>query len=261
MEPRDQSHDKSAKVLFDGVTIPSCLAVQAELGVALDDIFAHPDVPPFIATCLIRSLVTSNPSSAYIKRVADVFANNGTGVRGDLATVLVASLTDPEARQDDPTPEQGHLKDPVNHVISLVRALGGQVNDATQFLYVFENLGERVLVSPTVFSFYSLLAGVPGDPSLHGPEFQIYSPALACQFARELDGQCYALGKAPSLPLRGCDVAKCECHYTNLEDRRSGIERCCGNERRDQIRFEDREDRRSGKDRRSKDHYDWRFTA
>lgn len=188
MEPRDASHDKSAKTLLNGQVLPADLDVVTELDQALDNLFQHQNVPPFIATRLIRALVTSNPSPAYIKRVSDVFVDNGQGVRGDLAAVLVAILTDVEVRQDDPPPEQGRLKDPVNHILSLVRALEGQVNDPSQFLYVFESLGERVLASPTVFSFYSPLAGLPGEPTLYGPEFQIYTPALAIHRANLIYG-------------------------------------------------------------------------
>src|SRR5205823_6202606 len=83
---------------------------------------------------LIRALVTSNPSPAYVKRVADVFANNGGGVRGDLAATARAVLLDPEARQDAPTATQGHLKDPILHSLGLIRVLGGTVIDPSNLV-------------------------------------------------------------------------------------------------------------------------------
>src|ERR1700686_162536 len=94
----------------------------------LDCLFNHPNVGPFIATRLIRSLVTSNPSPAYIQRIATVFNNNGAGVRGDLAAVVKAILTDAEARNDAAPPTSGRLKDPMFHMISFVRALNGTIS-------------------------------------------------------------------------------------------------------------------------------------
>ena len=80
---------------------------------ALDDIFNHPNVAPFIGKQLIQHLVTSNPSPAYIARVSAVFADNGSGVRGDMAAVVKAILTDPEARGDTPAQSNyGHLREP-----------------------------------------------------------------------------------------------------------------------------------------------------
>ncbi len=181
MEPRPQSHDAGAKTLFDGVVLPAGQSPAADLEAVIDVIFEHPNVPPFVATRLIRSLVTSNPSPDYVERVADVFADNGHGVRGDLSAVLIAILTDPDASL--PHVDDGRLRDPVLHVIGLARALGVQVANPAQFLYVMSTLGQLVLSPPTVFSFYSPLAPLPGDPSRYGPEFQLYTPALAIQRA------------------------------------------------------------------------------
>jgi hypothetical protein len=202
MVPWDASHDTTQKVLFDGVVLPSGMGASAELTLALDKLFAHPNVPPFFATRLIRSLVKSNPSPAYVKRVADKFVNNGQGVRGDMAAVVRAVLMDVEARQVAPTSEDGHLKDPVVHIVGLVRALGGSVVDASQVLYLFGGLGEEPLAPQSVFSFYSPLAMLPKRPDLYGPEYQIYTPALSIQRAnflyQLLGGQ---LGNAFSLDI------------------------------------------------------------
>lgn len=181
MEPRPQYHDSGQKVLFGSVVLPAGQSVEADLDGVIDAVFEHPNVPPFVATRLIRSLVTSNPSGAYIERVAAVFADNGQGVRGDLAAVLTAILTDPDAALTQA--DSGRLKDPVLHVIGLARALGIAIAHPGQFLYVMANLGQQVLSPPSVFSFYSPLAPLPGDPSRYGPEFQLYTPALAMQRA------------------------------------------------------------------------------
>lgn len=198
MEPRPQHHDSGSKTLFNGVVLPAGQSVSQDLDGVIDAIFAHPNVPPFVATRLIRSLVTSNPSSAYIERVAQVFADNGQGVRGDLQAVLHAVLTDPDAAlvgADD-----GRLRDPVLHVTGLARALGVQIANPGQFLYVMANLGQLVLAPPSVFSFYSPLAPLPGQPGKFGPEFQLYTPALAVERANFI----YALlsgGFSSSFPI------------------------------------------------------------
>src|SRR5215813_5589113 len=92
-------HSISAKT-FLGTTIPAAGVpdVAGDLKVALDTIFNHPNVGPFIATRLIQQLVTSNPSPAYVGRVAAVFNDNGKGTRGDLGATVTSILLDPEAR-------------------------------------------------------------------------------------------------------------------------------------------------------------------
>jgi hypothetical protein len=185
LEPRPANHDTAAKQLW-AVTLPAGQTPAADLEAVIDVVFAHPNVPPFIATRLIRSLVKSNPSPAYVRRVADVFANNGAGVRGDLRAVLAAVLLDPEAQSF--TANDGRLKDPVLHIIGLGRAINAQFADVNAFMYVFGNLSQQVLTPTTVFSFYSPMAPLPGRGDLFGPEFQIYPPALAIQRANFIYG-------------------------------------------------------------------------
>ena len=179
LQPRDGYHDKGAKTLLSGVTLPAGQTAQQDYDAVMANVFAHPNVPPFIATRLIRALVTGNPSPAYVKRVADVFANNGSGVRGDLAATARAVLLDPEARNDTPTAAQGHLKDPILHSLGLVRALGGTVIDPSNLFWDYFLLSEKLLNAPSVFNFFSPLTKVPGSPQYIGPEFQIYAPSLA----------------------------------------------------------------------------------
>jgi len=186
MEPRPTSHDPGSKVLLNGTVLPAGQSVTKDLEDVIDNVFNHPNVPPFVATRLIRSLVTSNPSTAYIQRVAQVFADNGYGVRGDLAAVLTAILTDDEAALTGEA--DGRLRDPILHVIGLARALGVTFANPGQFMYVLSNLGQAVLSPTTVFSFYSPLAPLPGDPTMFGPEFQIHTPALALQRANFVYG-------------------------------------------------------------------------
>lgn len=180
-------HDTDAKTLLGGYVTAAGLNASQDLSQVLDNIFAHPNVPPFIATRLIRSLVTSNPSPAYVARVSNVFINNGAGTRGDLAAVFSAILLDPEALNPDAT-LHGRLKDPVLHVMGLGRALNASLGDPGSFQYVFTNLSQRVLTPATVFSFYSPTAKIPSQQSLFGPEFQLYPPALAIQRANFIYG-------------------------------------------------------------------------
>ena len=98
MQAFSNHHDTGAKLLLDGVTLPAGQTQSQDLHDALDLLFNHPNTGPFVCRELIQRLVTSNPSPAYIGRVAQVFANNGQGVRGDLKAVIQAILLDSEAR-------------------------------------------------------------------------------------------------------------------------------------------------------------------
>lgn len=186
MLPRVTTHDTGAKTLFGGAVLPANQTTAQDMEAVVDNVFNHPNVAPFIATRLIRSLVTSNPSPSYIQRVSSAFINNGLGVRGDLRAVLTAILLDPEASTF--AAEGGRLKDPILHILGLARALGVPIVNPDNFNYVFSNLTERILSAQTVFSFYSPLSALPGHSDLFGPEFQIYPPALAVQRANFIYG-------------------------------------------------------------------------
>lgn len=99
-------------------------ATRADVTAALDNLFYHPNTGPFIARHLIQRLITSNPTPSYVSRVAAVFADNGQGVRGDLAAVVKALLLDPEARsyQAREAPSFGKLREPFLRCVNLARA-------------------------------------------------------------------------------------------------------------------------------------------
>jgi uncharacterized protein (DUF1800 family) len=185
LQPRDNYHDKSSKTLLGGITTPAGQGTQADFDAVMDNLFNHPNVAPFIATRLIRHFVTSNPSPAYIGRVANVFATGGTG-RGDLAATLQAVLLDPEARSDTGTATSGRLKDPMLHTIGLMRAMNAKVIAPSNMFWDYYLLGQKITASPSVFNFYSPMTRLPGTPSLYGPEFQIYAPSLAISRANLL---------------------------------------------------------------------------
>ena len=178
MIPFDSHHDSaSTKLLLNGVTLPAGGTAQADMTAALQNIFNHPNVGPFISKQLIERLVTSNPSPEYVGRVAAVFADNGSGVRGDLKAVVSAILLDPEARRgDDPTqaqPADGKLKEPVLFITNLLRAMNA-VSDGASLADQASNMKQPPFFSPTVFNFYHPDHVIQGS-TLIGPEFEIFN--------------------------------------------------------------------------------------
>jgi uncharacterized protein (DUF1800 family) len=174
MQPREVNHDMRQKA-FLGCTLPANQTTTQDMNGVLDCLFNHSNAGPFVATRLIRSLVTSNPSPAYIQRIATVFNDNGGGVRGDLRAVVRAILTDAEARNDVALPTSGRLKDPIFHIVSFARALNGAISPDNGLSWLFSRMAQMPLTPPSVFSFYSPLYRIPNSP-LFGPEFQIYTP-------------------------------------------------------------------------------------
>jgi uncharacterized protein (DUF1800 family) len=170
-------HDDGEKVLLGGAVLPAGQGGVQDLEGALDNIFNHPNVAPFISVRLIQRLVTSNPSPAYVQRVASVFNNNGFGVRGDLGAVVKAILLDDEARPDLPMEIDGKLKEPLLRVTQLYRAYNAQSDSGRYPLlasYIF--FGQGPLQSPSVFNFFSPFYSPPGElrnSSLVAPELEI----------------------------------------------------------------------------------------
>jgi uncharacterized protein (DUF1800 family) len=125
------NHETGAST-FLGATVPAGTAGMAAVGIALDTIFAHPNIPPFVSKQLIQKLVTSNPSPAYVGRVSAIFANNGAGVRGDMQAVIRAILIDSEARADpSASTSAGKLREPVMRMTGWARAFNAaSVSDA-----------------------------------------------------------------------------------------------------------------------------------
>ena len=173
-------HDTGTKLLLNGVTLPAGQSGEQDLTDALDNVFNHPNVGPFVSVRLIQRLVTSNPSPSYVARVAGVFNDNGQGVRGDLGAVVRAILLDEEARPDLPMELDGKLKEPLLRLTQLWRAYDGQSNSGRYQLlqgippYIF--LGQGPLQSPSVFNFFSPFYAPPGeirDSDLMAPELEI----------------------------------------------------------------------------------------
>jgi len=171
-------HEPASKLLLDGLTTSANQTPEQDLKTALDDIFNHPNVGPFIGKQLIQHLVTSNPSAAYVARISAVFANNGQGVRGDLGAVVTAILTDPEARGDAPTAtDYGHLREPAEFVTAPIRSLGGQ-SDGVYLESAAAAMGQPIYGAPSVFNYYPPSNLLPGTSTL-APEFAIANAATA----------------------------------------------------------------------------------
>jgi uncharacterized protein (DUF1800 family) len=174
----DNHHEPGSKLLLNGFTVPAGQTTTQDLQMALDNIFNHPNVGPFIGKQLIQHLVTSNPSPAYVARVSAVFANNGSGVRGDMGAVVKAILTDPEARGDAPADAIfGHLREPALFITAMLRSLGGQ-SDGVLARSASTAMGQPMYTPPTVFNFYPPSFVLPGSQTL-APEFGIDDAATA----------------------------------------------------------------------------------
>jgi hypothetical protein len=189
LAPYPAEHDSGSKQLLNGYVSPAGSTPQQDLDNALDNIFNHPNVAPFVATQLIQHLVKSNPSPAYVSRVAAAFNNSGNNVRGDLKATITAVLLDPEARANDnggnDLPGDGHLQEPGLFLAGMVRAFGGQMNDQNYYSSELANMGEDIFDPASVFNYYAPNYGVPGT-TLLGGEFQIYSPNAAIVRANEV---------------------------------------------------------------------------
>ena len=185
MAIREQNHDTASKTLLNGTVLPAGQNTQTDLNAALDNLFSHPNVGPFIGKQLIQHLVTSNPSPAYVDRVARAFNDSCSGlypgpcpgVRGDMKAVITAILLDPEARGDVKTdPNYGHLKEPALFITNMLRPYLSTTDASLNTQS--SPLGENVFNSPTVFNYYPADYAVPGT-NLTGPTFGILTTTTA----------------------------------------------------------------------------------
>jgi uncharacterized protein (DUF1800 family) len=178
---------------FLGVTVPAGTAGPQALKVALDTLFNHPNVGPFLAQRLIQHMVTSNPSPAYVGRVAAAFNNNGKGVRGDLKSTVRAVLFDPEAIAPAAGPSAGKLREPNLRLAAWMRAFGATSLSGEFRLGVLDNqLGQTPMRSPSVFNFFRP-GFVPPNTNLAAadlvaPEFQITHEITVAAYANFIQG-------------------------------------------------------------------------
>ena len=190
-------HSTSAKI-FLGTTIPAGSSdTAADLRLALDTLFNHPNVGPFIGRQLIQRLVTSNPSPAYVGRVATVFNDNGAGVRGDLGAVVRAILLDAEARDIMAvhSPTFGKVREPMIRLTNWMRAFGATSQSGNYLVNSTSantSLGQSALAATSVFNFYRPGYVPPntrlGAANVTAPEFQIVDEVSVAGYANTIQG-------------------------------------------------------------------------
>ena len=221
------SHDFNSKTLLNGVVTPACSSssgaaniacAQADMTIAMDNLFNHANVGPFLSKQLIQHLVTSNPSPAYVERVAKVFNNDCSGlypqgctnVRGNLKLVVQAILLDPEARGDVKTdPNFGKLREPAQYISGFLRAFNvksfdklstsdGVLGDRSTVNFA-GTLDQPIFQPSTVFSYYQPGYEVPGTKIL-GPAFGILSTSTTLRRANDINSLVYSGVAANTTP-------------------------------------------------------------
>lgn len=214
MSLNTSSHDLTAKTLL---TYPGSAATQniaacgpptcntpaaiypyayASLNQALDNLYNHPNVAPFVSKYLIQQLVTGDPSPAYVGRISAVFNANRTSPT-QMKEVVKAILLDPEARGDSKTdPNYGKLREPVQLTTNLYRQLGvtsvdGTTQSDANISRYPRGMSQNPFYSPTVFNFYPPSYVIPGT-SLLGPEFAIFNTGTAIARANFANSAVYS---------------------------------------------------------------------
>jgi uncharacterized protein (DUF1800 family) len=167
---------------------------------ALENIFYHPNTPVFVSKLLIQHLVTSNPRPKFVSQVAEVFADNGSGQRGDMKAVIKAILLSDDARGVTPVADQtyGKLREPVQFATNILRALKvkgqGTAAESDGVIFrdeYFDRMGQKPFYAPSVFNYYSPKNTIifAGGSNLLAPEFGLFTPTTAvarANFAKTL---------------------------------------------------------------------------
>ena len=180
-------HETAEKHLLNGEVLPANQPGMTDIEMAVDNLFNHQNVGPFIGTLLIKRLVKSNPSPAYVSRVAAAFNDNGSGVRGDMKAVIKAILLDEEARDGSYMllPDAGRAKEPMHKISSFARVMPLNVPNNrywSQGNGFYNSTGQHVLKSPTVFNFYLPDFQPIGDiasMNLTSPELKLHNTSNA----------------------------------------------------------------------------------
>ncbi|MDA7539769.1 DUF1800 family protein [Akkermansiaceae bacterium] len=177
-------HERGEKFLVNGGYLPAEMEPAHDVRLAIENLVNHPSAGPFIGRLLIQRFTTSNPSPAYIRRVARAFSDNGKGIRGDLGAVIRSILLDPEARSQSISRGEryGKMREPYLTYAHLSRAFSSKNADDVFYILTDDHLdyfGQRPLMSPTVFNFYSpnyQPADEAGEGDFFAPEFEILTP-------------------------------------------------------------------------------------
>ncbi len=157
----EDKHETSAKTLPDGTIIPANQTGMQDINDAIDWLYNHPNVGPFIGYRLIQQLVKSNPTPEYVNRVASAFNNDGNGVRGNMEAVYRAILTDPEARDCEwiNDPKAGKMLQPLERIMQLYKAFDITSPSGKYWFSdsgtVYNYIEQAFLFAPSVFNFFS----------------------------------------------------------------------------------------------------------
>ena len=188
-------HQQGTKTMLNGYVIPDGQDGMTDIEDAIDQLFMHPNVGPFIGKQLIQRLVTSNPSPAYIARISAVFADNGQGERGDLGAVIKAILMDPEARTCEASLDEsfGKLREPFMRYTHFTKAIAlehfyGRYWNVGYGFYIAT--GQVPLASRTVFNFflpdYQPLGPI-NENDLVGPEYQLHNSRTSIEYINQVN--------------------------------------------------------------------------
>lgn len=187
----EDQHDSGTKTMIDGSVIPAGQNGLTDIEQALDVLFNHPNIAPFISYRLIQQLVKSNPTPGYVKRVAMVFNNNGQGIKGDLKAVVKTILTDPEARNCAwiQHTKGGKLRQPMERFIQLFKAFNIQSPSGKLWFrdmsYLNEKVEQSFIGAPSVFNFFTPFhaeAEFVSPNEMASPEFQILNSVSAIHY-------------------------------------------------------------------------------
>lgn len=193
MTMHDDRHEPGPKYLL-GHTINGADGL-GDIEAAVDILFEHPNTGPFFAKHMIKQLVTSNPSPAYVADVAAAFADNGEGVRGDIKAVVKAVLLHEEARDClwQNTAEHGKLRTPTLRTMQMIRALASHTEVSTPWIHYLRHFAVSLhspYMSPSVFNFYlpdHRPNGPVADMELSAPEFEIHNSLSSIAYINQLD--------------------------------------------------------------------------
>ncbi len=220
----EDRHSTVAKDLFTGflpnlngegapTSIPANQPAATDLQMAIDALFNHPNVGPYLAKELIHSLVTSNPSPAYVERVAGFYNDNGSGQRGSLWAMVKAILLDPEARNAPSDPTYGKLKEPAVYMLGILRAFnamsanGAFQSDGYLSTPYARDMGQEVFRPTTVFSYFPQdYYAPPASAGLMGPEFGIMDATTALKRANFVNQMTFNNGIAVSCSTSSCNA-------------------------------------------------------
>ena len=183
-------HEPGIKVILKNDTIPANQLGLDDIDEAINVLFNHQNVPPFISYRLIQRLVKSNPTPNYVERIANVFIDNGNGVRGDMAAIIKAILLDEEARNGDYMFEQhsSRLREPLVRHMQITKGLEIVEEPGGRYWHNFDydnSLKQQILFAPTVFNFFLPNHQPVGDIANSGlvsPEFKIHDTSSSINY-------------------------------------------------------------------------------